>query len=104
MSYHRRGAGPNCCNNEMKSRYIGTGTVILIAVLLAPKLYGDIHLRAREGTPLWRGAAYTTADRDRAIEQALKFIYSVAKNPLAFRNNGSDLLFAFVNISTSNAN
>jgi hypothetical protein len=54
--------------------------------------------------PLWPGARYTTEDRDRAIERGLRFIYSTAMDAGAFRDYGSDLLFAFVNIATSNGN
>jgi hypothetical protein len=59
---------------------------------------------APKATPLWPGAKYTTEDRDRAVERGLRFIYSAAMNPEAFRNYGHDLLFAFVNIATSNGN
>src|SRR3954468_11168419 len=88
----------------MKLRRIGTGMLIISAVLFPARLSVDAQLHAREGKPLWPHATYTTGDRDHAVEKALNFIYSVAKDPAAFRNNGSDLLFAFVNISTSNAN
>jgi hypothetical protein len=34
----------------------------------------------------------------------LRFIYSTARDPAVFQEHGSDLLFAFVNIATSNKN
>jgi hypothetical protein len=52
--------------------------------------------------PLWPGAKFSTADRDRAVERAVRFIYSVAMDPFVFHDSGSDLLFAFANMSTSN--
>ena len=55
-----------------------------------------------KSTPLWPGAKFTTADRDHAVERAVNFIYSVARDERAFREWGSDLLFAFANIATSN--
>jgi hypothetical protein len=52
--------------------------------------------------PLWPGAKFSTADRDRAVERAVRFVYSVAMDPRVFHDSGSDLLFAFANMSTSN--
>jgi hypothetical protein len=59
---------------------------------------------ARRAAPLWPGAKYTTEDRDRAVERGLRFIYSTAMDPAAFQDHGADLLFAFVNVATSNGN
>jgi hypothetical protein len=53
----------------------------------------------RLSPPLWPGARFTQADRDRAVERGLHFLYfSVARNPDHFREYGSDLLFAFYKI------
>jgi hypothetical protein len=60
--------------------------------------------RSVGSTTLWPGSKFTVADRDSAVERGLRFIYSIAKDPTAFRQYGSDLLFAFVNISSSNGN
>src|ERR1700676_3673926 len=52
-----------------------------------------------QATPLWPGARYTTADRDRALERGLNFIYRVASDPKVFADWGHDLLWCLYTIS-----
>lgn len=55
---------------------------------------------SRYGAPLWAGSRFSVADRDRAIERGLSFMYhAIAMNPADFHDWGSDLLFAFYKIS-----
>jgi len=49
--------------------------------------------------PLWPGARYTTADRDRALERGLDFIYRFASDPKIFADWGHDLLWCLYTIS-----
>ncbi len=60
----------------------------------------ELRLQARL---LWPGARFTTADRDRAMRRGLFFLYSVARQPDTFRDWGHDLLSAFFNIASTNA-
>jgi hypothetical protein len=52
---------------------------------------------------LWPGSRFTEADRDRAQWRGLYFLYAIARRPAAFQDWGEDLLSAFVNIATTNA-
>jgi hypothetical protein len=52
-----------------------------------------------QSAPLWPGAHYTTADRDRALERGLNFIYRVASDPKVFADWGHDLLWCLYTIS-----
>ena len=54
--------------------------------------------------PLWPGARFSVADRDRSQRHGLFFLYTVARQPDTLRDWGHDLLSAFVNISETNAN
>jgi hypothetical protein len=75
----------------------------IACVIAGAALWGPNPLLVgRSRTPLWPSAKYTIQDRDRAVEQGLRFIYSIANDQADFRDNGSDLLFAFQNIATSN--
>ena len=56
-----------------------------------------------EQRPLWPGARYTVADRDRAMRHGLEFISSIARDPAIFARFGGDLLDAFQNIGHTNA-
>lgn len=53
--------------------------------------------------PLWPGARFNAADRDRAERRGLHFLYSAARVPETFRDFGADLLSAFANIAGTNA-
>jgi hypothetical protein len=78
---------------------------LVVALIVSGMAFAVASLSAApaaKSTPLWPGAKFTTADRDRAVERAVKFIYSVASDERTFRAWGSDLLFAFANIATSN--
>ena len=57
----------------------------------------------REHRPLWPGARFTAADHNRALHRGLFFLYTAARQPDTFREWGHDLLSAFVNIATTNA-
>jgi len=75
---------------------IVVGFLAFGAIAIALAQVGDSNY----GAPLWPGSRYTRADRDRAIERGLNFIYhSIATNPDHFHEWGSDLLFAFYKIS-----
>jgi hypothetical protein len=50
---------------------------------------------------LWPGAPFSIADRDRAIQRGLKFIYRLAKVPKVFEENGEDLLWCFYSLAVS---
>ena len=52
-----------------------------------------------QAVPLWPGARYTTADRDRALERGLDFIYRFASDPKIFADWGHDLLWCLYTIS-----
>jgi hypothetical protein len=52
-----------------------------------------------QAVPLWLGARYTTADRDRALERGLDFIYRTASDPKVFADWGHDLLWCLYTIS-----
>ena len=52
-----------------------------------------------QAAPLWPGARYTSADRDRALERGLEFIYRVASDPKVFAEWGHDLLWCLYTIS-----
>jgi hypothetical protein len=70
------------------------GSIALVAIAWSigvPIRRGDV--------PLWPGARYTVADRDRALEHGLSFLYSKAREPRVFETYGADLLFAFWAIS-----
>jgi hypothetical protein len=43
--------------------------------------------------PLWPGSRYSEADRDLAVRRGIQFIYSIAKTPRYFAENGEDLLW-----------
>jgi hypothetical protein len=53
--------------------------------------------------PLWPGAPFSSADRGRAIQRGLKFIYRLAKTPKTFEENGEDLLWCFYSLSVAAA-
>lgn len=53
------------------------------------------------GRPLWAGARFTTADRNRAVQRGLHFIYSIARNPKYFNEWGFDLLWCLHCISAT---
>lgn len=57
-----------------------------------------------EDPPLWPGARFTAADRDCAEQRGLLFLYRAACRPDTFRDWGHDLLSAFANIASTNAN
>ena len=69
-------------------------------VLLFTALFAGCQSRS---TALWPGARFTIADRDRAMRRGLLFLYAAARQPDTFRDWGHDLLSAFVNISSTNA-
>jgi len=79
---------------------------LLAIVVVIVCCVGGVAERAhwRNRAPLWPNAKYTVQDRDRAVEGGMRFIYAIARDPAAFRDNGSDLLFAFQNIATTNGN
>jgi len=58
----------------------------------------------RAHTPLWAGARFSAADYQRAQRRGLFFLYAAARRPDTFREWGHDLLSAFVNIASTNAN
>src|SRR5579872_7087470 len=58
---------------------------------------------ASSGTPLWPGARFSVADRDRAQRRGLFFLYTTARQPDVLRDWGHDLLSAFANIAATNA-
>ncbi len=51
------------------------------------------------GAPLWPGSRFSRADRDRAVQRGLNFMYQIACNREDFRQYGHDLLSAFYNIA-----
>lgn len=53
--------------------------------------------------PLWPGARYTTAQRDRAIRRGLRFIYRLAHVPKTFDEYGDDMLWCFRSLSATAA-
>jgi hypothetical protein len=53
--------------------------------------------------PLWPGAPFSGADRDRAIRRGLRFIYRLAMMPKAFEENGEDLLWCFYSLAVTAA-
>lgn len=55
-------------------------------------------------TPLWPGARFSAADRNRAIQRGLDFLYATARQPDAFRDWGHDLLSAFANVAATCGN
>ena len=54
-----------------------------------------------QAVPLWPGARYNTADRDRALERGLDFIYRTASDPKVFADWGHDLLWCLYTISAT---
>ncbi len=54
--------------------------------------------------PLWPGARYTIADRDRALERGLNFIYRSASDQAVFADWGHDMLWCFYTISATAKN
>ncbi len=57
--------------------------------------------RPAGGTPLWPGARFTTADRDRAIQRGMVFAYTLARDPRHFEMWGHDLVGMFGNIAAT---
>jgi hypothetical protein len=53
--------------------------------------------------PLWEGARYTIAQRDRAIRRGLSFIYRLSRNGGTFAENGDDLLWCFYTLAATAA-
>ncbi len=79
-----------------RGKRVVVGFLAFVSIAIALVQAGDWTY----GAPLWPGSRYTQADRDRAIERGLNFIYhSIATNAKDFQDWGSDLLFAFYKIS-----
>lgn len=53
--------------------------------------------------PLWPGARFSAADRDRAIQRGLRFIYRQARTPKTFEEYGDDMLWCFCSLAVSAA-
>jgi hypothetical protein len=54
--------------------------------------------------PLWPDSPYSDADRDRAVERGVGFLYRFASDPESFTRWDSDLLWCFYSISATSAN
>jgi hypothetical protein len=54
--------------------------------------------------PLWTGSRYTVAQRDRAVQRGLEFIYKTSLDPDTFSDWGHDLLWCFYTISATAQN
>src|ERR1700726_3320265 len=79
--------------------------LLVIAAVIGCGIAGvAVWAHWRDRAPLWPNAEYTVRDRDRAVQGGLRFIDSIAADPAVFRDDGSDLLFAFLNIATTNGN
>ena len=74
---------------------------LFACVLIFPVLAAE---SAPSTTRLWPGARYTTADRDRAIERGMDFLYHTASEPKYFADWGHDLLWCFYTISATAKN
>jgi hypothetical protein len=53
--------------------------------------------------PLWPGARFTGAERDRAIQRGLRFIYRQAQKPKTFEEYGDDMLWCFHSLAVTAA-
>lgn len=53
--------------------------------------------------PLWPGAGFSAADRDRAIRRGLRFIYRLTRKPRNFAEYGEDMLWCFHSLSETAA-
>src|SRR6266850_558793 len=51
--------------------------------------------------PLWPGARYTAAQRQRAIQRGLNYIYKVTRVKQNFDNYGADFLWCFHSLSAT---
>jgi hypothetical protein len=72
----------------------------LLSVLPAAALARPAIAAAR---PLWPGARFSSADRDRAIQRGLRFIYRLARTPKTFEEYGDDILWCFHSLAVTAA-
>jgi hypothetical protein len=78
---------------------------IIAALLPAGAALWLLGTTPRRELPLWPGARYTVAQRDRAIERGMDFLYHrMACNPEYFKRWGGDMLSAFYNIYATSSN
>src|SRR2546423_9901821 len=57
--------------------------------------------KRKRSRPLWPGSRYTEADRARALQRGLRFIYRTALDKRNFAEYGHDYLWCFYTIGTS---
>ena len=67
----------------------------------APRLRSQTRSRQTAARPLWPGSRFTEADRARAVERGLRFIYQTALDETNFAAYGSDYLWCFYTVSAS---
>ena len=79
--------------------YLYRRRVWLIAIVLAATV--PAHMSANQ--PLWPGSRFTRADRARALDRGLAFIYRSAADAANFERFGSDYLWCFYEISSTSA-
>jgi hypothetical protein len=72
----------------------------LLSTLSAAALAQPTLATAR---PLWPGARFSSADRDRAIQRGLRFIYRQARTPTTFEEFGDDILWCFHSLAVAAA-
>jgi hypothetical protein len=73
-------------------------------ILAAPLALGTAVWPLRTfAQPLWPGALNTEADRARAIERGLRFVYATARVPRNFAAHGDDYLWCFHTIAATSA-
>jgi hypothetical protein len=78
-----------------------TWRVCALALILVSTAPG--RLIPVRGIPLWPGSAFTEADRARAIDRGLTFIYRTAVDPANFSLYGSDYLWCFYEIAATSS-
>jgi hypothetical protein len=73
------------------------------AVAFAAVLIVTVPARPYSHQPLWPGSRFTEADRARAIEHGLSFIYRTALDGRNFDTYGSDYLWCFYEIASTSS-
>jgi hypothetical protein len=77
-------------------RLISVCLFVLVAACACPA-----QARAARGRTLWPGSRFTDAERVRAIERGVRFVYRSALRPANFEDYGSDYVWWFAAISNT---